>query len=110
MVSEDVIARINMTFNSMQNEFKDFLTDYKLFKSDVGDIVELRRRVNLMAGLPDESEFKQLKAKVDTCETFNNKARKLLEDYDKKIKILNTTLLSRNSNGDNKLESGFEEI
>lgn len=61
-----------------------------------------------MSRLPNESEFKQLKTKVEAAEIFSTKANRQFADLDKKLKAIG--LQTNRPTDDSEKEGKQEEL
>lgn len=88
IVTEDGLRKIVLDVGKLTDDSKDIWSDIKQIKTQLNEMSEIKRKLSVLSRLPNEADFNQLKKRVDLIENINNNFKRRMDDFDKRVKIL----------------------
>ena len=83
------MEKISAQMKQTMNEVNMMNTEFGLIKDQLADLSSLKRTIaGLMKG-PSESDFVNIRGRIEVCEKADSNIRKTLAEHEKKLKGLN---------------------
>lgn len=77
-----------MDINKLTDGSKDIWSDIKQIKQMLNEINEIKRKLSILNRLPKESDFTQLKHRVDVIENVGKNQKKRINEIDNRLKVV----------------------
>ena len=85
-LSKEEVAKLRHQVNESRSETTVLTHEVKIMEEKLDDVSEMKRRMDLLKGAPDATDFMNLRNRIDMMEKINSQLRKSMTDQEKKIK------------------------
>ena len=77
---------MNFDVAHLLDDSKEIWTEIKQMKTQFNELSEIKRKLAILNRLPSDTDFNQLKHRVEMCENINNNYKRRMDDLDKRLK------------------------